>query len=254
MTARPVVLVAAGLDPAGASGVLADLRALASRRVLGRAVITAQTVQRAGTPAVFVATDVSLLEQQLRAAAESPPAPRALKVGMAGTPAIVALLARFIADSGLPAIVDPVIAASRGGNLFQGSVSDLFPLLEAATLVTPNLAEAAIMTGASPITNEDGMVAAAQELLARGLRAVLIKGGHLDGEAADLLHTPEQSLWLRAPRSTGGSIRGTGCALASSIAAGLALGASLEEAVRAAKEDVAARIRRAHSEGVALLA
>ena len=153
----------------------------------------------------------------------------------AGAAAIVTALGRYAG----PVVVDPVLASSRGGVLFAGAPAELLPLLRRATLVTPNAGEAEVLTGV-PVRDLAGAAAAARALNARGVAAVLVKGGHLEatsasvtdtlfvGNAGSVLHT------LAHARVGGGDVRGTGCALATALAVHLGRGATLVEALEAA--------------------
>jgi hydroxymethylpyrimidine/phosphomethylpyrimidine kinase len=131
--------------------------------------------------------------------------------------------------AGIPVVVDPVLATSSRGALYQGNAEDYSALLDRLDLLTPNLAEAEALTGIACRT-EEAMPAAARALLGRGARAVLLKGGHLEGAPADLLVSSGRERWFRGLRHAAHR-RGTGCRLASAIAAHLAHGRALEEGV-----------------------
>jgi hydroxymethylpyrimidine/phosphomethylpyrimidine kinase len=143
-----------------------------------------------------------------------------------------------------PVVFDSVLGASGGGSLFEGTPADLLPLVSRATLVTPNLAEAAWLTGLVVETLEHARQAA-QALAASGSAAVLVKGGHLGGPATDVLRSPAGERLYEGTRLPGKSPRGTGCALATAIAVGLARDQPLEQAVGAAKAWLADRIQAA---------
>jgi hydroxymethylpyrimidine/phosphomethylpyrimidine kinase len=238
----PRVLVAAGLDPTGGAGLVADVEALAAVGARAMAVATALTLQgprgAAGWEAVpprFVARQV---EELVRGRGERP---RAVKTGMLGTPATAAALAHAFGRPGLarlPLVVDPVLAASSGLSLFghgrHGSPrAALRPLLARATLVTPNWPELELLAGAE-LSSDDDAVDAARRL---GCAAVLVKGGHREGAAVDLLVRGRMVKRLEGRRRPG-TARGTGCRLASAIAGLLAQGEALEDAVRGAKRVV----------------
>jgi hydroxymethylpyrimidine/phosphomethylpyrimidine kinase len=238
----PRVLVAAGLDPTGGAGLVADVEALVAVGARAMAVATALTLQgprgAAGWEAVqprFVARQV---EELLRGRGERP---RALKTGMLGGASTAAHLARLFsrrALAGLPLVVDPVLAASSGLSLLghgraRSPAAVLAPLLARATLVTPNLPELAALTGAA-LEGDDDAIEAARRL---PCAAVLVKGGHREGAPLDLLVRGRTV--VRFPgRRRPGTARGTGCRLASAIAGLLAAGAPLDEAVRGAKRVV----------------
>jgi hydroxymethylpyrimidine/phosphomethylpyrimidine kinase len=166
----------------------------------------------------------------------------AVKIGMLHSPEIVRTVAQAIDRHQLQRVVfDPVMVATSGAKLIDDPaiavlVAELFPR---ATLITPNLDEAALLVG-RPLTNTHDMAQAAAELLARGARAVLLKGGHLTGDTVmDLLLQPStEPLWLQAPRIATANTHGTGCTLSSAIAAHLALGATLAQAVQLARDFV----------------
>jgi hydroxymethylpyrimidine/phosphomethylpyrimidine kinase len=236
----PRVLVVAGLDPTGGAGLLADLEALAAAGARGWAVAAALTAQGRGGARGFEPVSEAMLLAQIDALVDGE-RPRAVKTGMLGTAALArALAARLAARplAGVPLVVDPVLAATSGaplldaGGLAPGEA--LAPLLARARLVTPNLPELAALTG-EDVSTDDAAVRAARRLPAR---AVLVKGGHREGAPVDLL--VEGGRVVRLPgRRRPGTARGTGCRLASAIAAHLAAGAPLEEAVRRAKALVA---------------
>jgi len=238
----PRVLVAAGLDPTGGAGLVADVEALAAVGARAMAVATALTLQgprgAAGWEAVsprFVARQV---EELVAGRGERP---RALKTGMLGGAATAAALAHLFSRPPLrrlPLVVDPVLAASSGLSLLghghrRAPLAMLAPLLARATLVTPNRPELAALAGAE-LRDDDDAVEAARRL---GCAAVLVKGGHRAGEPLDLL-VRGRTVKRFAGRRRPGTARGTGCRLASAIAGLLARGAGLDEAVRGAKRAV----------------
>ena len=232
------VLVAAGLDPSGGAGLLADAAALAAVGVEAWGVATALTAQGARRAVSMEPVAPALLEAQLDALlAGGGERPRALKTGMLGSAANAALLAARFGRAplrGLPLVVDPVLAASSGLPLFDAGghppLEVLAPLLERATLATPNWPELEAL-GGRRLRGEEEAVAAA---LALPARAVLVKGGHRPGPPVDLLVRGRSVVRLAGRRRPGGA-RGTGCRLASAVAGLLARGVPLEEAVRRAK-------------------
>ena len=156
---------------------------------------------------------------------------------MAVGPATAAALIEGLGDYAGPVVVDPVLATSRGGSLWEGEPADLMPLLRRATLVTPNASEAGELAG-HPVETGAGAEAAARFLIARiDLGAVLVKGGHIDEAettVTDVLVTPDSSRRWSRPRVPGPAPRGTGCALATAIAVELGRGRDLPAAVEAA--------------------
>jgi hydroxymethylpyrimidine/phosphomethylpyrimidine kinase len=164
----------------------------------------------------------------------------AIKIGMLGTRATVEAVADALAGQGLPVVIDPVLVSSSGGVLLDqdGRTALIESLFPTATLVTPNVPEVAALLGEAVVTSEVALLEQGRRLLNLGSQAILVKGGHSEGqEAVDLLVSREHVDRLAAPRVAGSS-RGTGCALASAIAAELASGRTLLEACAAAKRYV----------------
>jgi hydroxymethylpyrimidine/phosphomethylpyrimidine kinase len=172
--------------------------------------------------------------------------PAAVKIGMAVGPATAAALVDGLGGYAGPVVVDPVLATSRGGPLWAGAPDEILPLLRRATLVTPNAPEAAALAGVAVRTTEEAEAAGRALVAAGGLRAVLVKGGHLpaDGEAAiDVLVTPDGAERLSHVHVPGANPRGTGCALATAIAVELGRGTTLVAAVTAAAGWLAGTMR-----------
>ena len=214
----PAVLVLAGLDPSGRAGLLADAEAIRAMGARPLCVATALTVQTTRAARSFKAVDAALIGESMRALLEEEDV-RAIKIGMVGD-ASNARAIRALLPQGMPVVVDPVLAASSGTPLFSGRPRDLLELARGAVL-TPNLAEAeALLEGPAD----------ARTLLARGPAAVLLKGGHLPGPPTDVLALPANTESFSAGRIPV-KARGTGCRLASAIAAGLARGMPVREAV-----------------------
>lgn len=238
MTSVPNVLSIAGSDPSGGAGVQADLKTFAALQCYGMAAITALTAQNTQgvravhvPPADFVGAQIDAIFDDVRV--------DAVKIGMLATGAIVETVAGRLVRHGARAIVlDPVLVATSGDSLGAPDVVDalLAHLAPIARLITPNLAEAARLAGL-PVSDEIAdMRRAGEALLARGAQAVLIKGGHGTGETAvDLLVTPAGGETFSAPRIATRNTHGTGCTLSSAIAAFLARGLALNEAVARAK-------------------
>ena len=243
-TESPVVVTVGGVDPSAAAGIGRDLLTASDLGAVVRLVGTAWTEQSAAGVRSVEARSADAVEQAVRIAVRAP-APGAVKVGMIPGPAVADALVRGLEGYGGPVVVDPVLAASSGGALWQGPLEALWPILRRATLVTPNAPEAAALTGRPVETLADARAAAAA-LRAAGIAAVLIKGGHLretaDQRITDVLVTAEGERTLVRQRSVGPSPRGTGCALSTAIAVGLASGQPLAAAVERATEWLAARI------------
>ncbi|BCO27006.1 hydroxymethylpyrimidine/phosphomethylpyrimidine kinase [Rhodoferax lithotrophicus] len=237
----PRVLSIAGSDSGGGAGIQADLKTFSALGCFGMTAITALTAQNTCGVRAIHAVPPEMLRDQMDAVLEDIGAD-AVKVGMLHAPDIVRTVAQAIDRHQLQRVVfDPVMVATSGAKLIDDPaiavlVTELFPR---ATLITPNLDEAALLVG-RPLHTPQDMALAAAELLACGARAVLLKGGHLAGEVVtDLLLMPgREPLWMHAPRIHTANTHGTGCTLSSAIAAYLALGASLPDAVQQAREFV----------------
>jgi hydroxymethylpyrimidine/phosphomethylpyrimidine kinase len=246
---KPYLVAVGGLDPTGGAGLVRDLlttEALGARAIL---VGTAWTRQDESGVKGIEPRSPDLVRAGLeQALAACPPRRTAVKVGMVARGGIAgAIVAGLEAWPG-PVVFDPVLAASAGGSLFEGAPADLLPLLRRATLVTPNLAEAAWLTGLA-VETLDHARHAAQALARWGPAAVLVKGGHLPEAATDVLRSAAGERLFERTRLPGRNPRGTGCALATAIAVGLARGQPLEQAVDAAKVWLAGRIQAAVTVG-----
>lgn len=234
----PNVLSIAGSDPSGGAGIQADLKTISALGCYGMAALTALTAQNTRgvaaihlPPPAFVGAEIDAIFEDVEVAA--------VKIGMLGSPAIVEAVAERMARHAPPFIVvDPVLIATSGDALAEDGVAQaiierLFPL---ATLVTPNLAEASKLAGLSRTLGPAQMREAADRLLRLGARATLVTGGDAAGPTAeDFLLDGEVEEILSAPRVKTRAGHGAGCTLSSAIAAYLALGRPLLEAVAAAK-------------------
>jgi hydroxymethylpyrimidine/phosphomethylpyrimidine kinase len=240
----PIVVTIAGSDSGGGAGIQADLKTFAALGVYGASVITALTAQNTKgvsdvheVPADFIAAQIDAVFSDLDIAA--------VKIGMLGSAAAIDAVARGLARHRARHIVlDPVMAATTGETLLRPEAVDaLRKLIGRADIVTPNLPEAAALLNASVARDENDMLAQAQKLLALGVGVVLMKGGHGDGpESVDFLVTSTKVVRLAAPRMATKNTHGTGCTLSSAIAAGLAKGQTLGDAVHAAKDYVSVAI------------
>ncbi len=248
-----IALTIAGSDSGGGAGIQADLKTFAALGVYGASAITALTAQNTlGVEAVlpvppdFVRAQIWAVARDLKVGA--------IKIGMLATAPVVAAVADGLADfPGVPVVLDPVMVAASGDKLLDADAVETLRarFMPLAALITPNIAEAAVLLGADEARNEEEMEKQGTELLARGARAVLIKGGHLRGaQAVDLLVTAEGIERFAAPRVRTRNTHGTGCTLSSAVAAGLAKGASLREAVTAAKAFITAALKRADELGI----
>jgi hydroxymethylpyrimidine/phosphomethylpyrimidine kinase len=228
------VLVVSGSDSSGGAGMQQDVRALHALGVQGRFVVTAVTAQgKAGVIAVHP-TPPDLLRAQIEAAVSLGPI-AAIKIGMLGSAGVIEAVAAALPDA--PIILDPVLKASAGGLLLdpEGEQALRRLIWPRARLVTPNLPEAAYLLSAPAAQTPAAMRGQAAALLSLGAPAVLLKGGHLDGDwATDLLNDAGKLRWFKVQKSPG-SLRGTGCLLSTAIAGGLAQGKSLPFAIAQAK-------------------
>jgi hydroxymethylpyrimidine/phosphomethylpyrimidine kinase len=228
-----IALTIAGSDSGGAAGIQADLKTFQQLGVFGTSVIVALTAQNTlGVRAVEPVTE-AMVGAQLAALAEDLP-PAALKTGMLATAGLVRLVARHIRENRWsPLVVDPVMVSTSGARLLTTEAEEVVreDLLPLAALVTPNLDEAAILTG-RVVHDSATMERAGTTLLRFGAGAALVKGGHLRGdEITDVLVTPTGVRRFTHSRIETTSTHGTGCTLSAAITAGLALGLPLEDAV-----------------------
>lgn len=234
----PVALTVAGSDSGGGAGIQADLATFAALGVHGTTAITCLTAQNPRGVRGIQAATPAMVRQQLEAVFEELP-PRAVKTGMLFSRLIIREVVRFFAAGGRPPlIVDPVMVATSGACLLQPAANRAIreELLPLATLVTPNVDEAALLLDRKIISVED-LRAAAREIHARWGCGVLAKGGHLRGtrEAVDILFDGKTEWLLEAPRITGVSTHGTGCTYSAAVTAYLALGETLVDSVQKAK-------------------
>jgi hydroxymethylpyrimidine/phosphomethylpyrimidine kinase len=250
---QPIALTIAGSDSSGGAGIQADLKTFAAFGVYGASVITALTAQNTSgvsgihpVPAAFVTAQVDAVFDDLDVAA--------VKIGMVAELSIIEAIAAALARWKPKHIVlDPVMVATSGDRLQSTeAVSALRArLIPKASLITPNLPEAAALLDESVAADEAAIASQGKRLLAMGAQAVLIKGGHGQGtESIDYLFTPGDVLALRAPRIVTTNTHGTGCSLSSAIAASLARGETLEQAVRHAKAWITEAIASADRLGV----
>ena len=249
----PIALTIAGSDSGGGAGIQADLKTFSALGVYGCSVITALTAQNTLGVQGIHGVDPAFVRQQMDSVLGDL-AVAAVKIGMLGTPETIAAVA-----DGLAAwrprwvVLDPVMVAKGGDRLLQDeAVAALRErLLPLASLITPNLPEAAALLGEPPATSRDAMAAVAARLRALGPAAVLLKGGHLGGaDSPDLLLHGRAQLWLEAPRLAIRHTHGTGCTLASAITALLARGRPLPQAVAEAKTWLTAAIAAADGLGI----
>jgi hydroxymethylpyrimidine/phosphomethylpyrimidine kinase len=243
-----IAATVAGSDSSGGAGIQADLKTFAALGVYGASVITALTAQNTqgvtaihNVPVDFIAAQIDTVFSDLDVAA--------VKIGMLSQVAIIETVARGLERHRARNIVlDPVMVATSGDRLLAADAVEALRnvLIPRAIVVTPNLPEAAALTGATAARNEREMEIQARELLTLGARNVLIKGGHGSGdESVDLLVGEGELLRLSARRVATKNTHGTGCTLSSAIAAGLAKGLDLRTAAREAKAFVTAAVTAA---------
>lgn len=236
----PIGLTIAGSDSGGGAGIQADLKTFQAFGVFGTSAITAITVQNTlGVEGVHLVPLETVRAQIAAIASDLPPA--AFKTGMLGSAVLVETVAESVKEHGLPNFVlDPVMVATSGHRLLDADAEASLRerLLPLAALVTPNLEEAAILVG-WPVCDVPGMRRAAEELVRLGAGAALVKGGHLEnGVLVDVLFDGERQREWSRPRIVTTSTHGTGCTLSAAIAAGLAHGHPLGEAIDGALDYV----------------
>jgi len=239
-------LTIAGSDSGGGAGIQADLKTFAAHGVFGMSVITAVTAQN--TLGVLAVQDIlpEIIAKQIEAIFEDLGAD-AVKVGMVSQPQTIRVIATGLRKYAPPlVVVDPVMVSKSGYHLLQPEaelvlVQELLPL---ATVVTPNIPEAEAIIGRSIVTFAD-MEEAARVIHAMGPQHVLLKGGHRADDATDILFDGHRFVRFEAPRVPTKNTHGTGCTLSSAIAANLARGLSVEQAVGAAKRYITVAIEHA---------
>ncbi|MCX4742843.1 bifunctional hydroxymethylpyrimidine kinase/phosphomethylpyrimidine kinase [Streptomyces antibioticus] len=246
---KPRVLTVAGSDSGGGAGIQADLKTMLALGTHGMSVVTAVTAQNSLGVQGAWELPVDAVRAQYRSVVDDIGV-QAVKTGMLASAELVEAVAELIAGTDAPAVVDPVGVSKHGDALLAASALDSVRtrLLPAATVATPNLDEVAQLTGVH-VASRDDLRRAAGAVLEFGPRWALIKGGHLSGDAVDLLTDGTEEHWLRAPRLDNRHTHGTGCTLASAIAAHLARGESVPAAVTAAKAYVTGAIAAGFSLG-----
>lgn len=242
------VLIVAGSDSGGGAGIQADIKTVTALNGYAMTAITALTAQN--TQGVFGIHEVppDFIRQQMRLVLEDIGAD-CIKTGMLHKPAVIETVCEALAAYApkTPLVVDPVMVSQSGHRLLDPAAMDALKrdLIVRATVLTPNLPEAELLTGCT-IRDIDDMRHAGHMLLTLGPAAVLMKGGHMDGETViDLLVTEQETLAMEAPRIETGSNHGTGCTLASALAVGLAQGLALRPAVERARAYVREALRTA---------
>ena len=252
-TSQPVALTVAGSDSGGGAGIQADLKTMEAAGVFGTSAVTSVTAQHTqGVESTHV-LPAEEVDAQLSAVFSDFDV-RALKTGMLATTELVELVTEWVQSQEIPAVVDPVMVAASGDRLLEPDAEQAYHrLIEAATLVTPNADEAAVLTDIKPETPAD-LQAAGEQLCEMGADAALVKGGHLSGkQVTDVLvsadrgaNTTEQ---YTHPRIEDAATHGSGCTLASAITAQLAQGRPVKNAVERGIEQLSRAIRYHHAVG-----
>jgi len=240
----PVALTIAGSDPSGGAGLQADLKTFHRFGVYGEAVATLITAQNTRGVTRVHPLPADLVTAQIRAVVDDIP-PQAAKTGALGSAEVVRAVADAAQRFSFPLVVDPVMISKHGARLLDEDACRVLAerLIPRAFLLIPNLEEAAILAGFA-VDDPASMLRAAQKLASLGAANVLVKGGHLRGDALDILSMRDGTVReFCAPRIDTPHTHGSGCTYSAAITAGLALGASLADAVARAKDFVTAAIR-----------
>lgn len=240
----PVALTIAGSDPSGGAGIQADLKTFHQFGVYGEAALTLITVQNTQRVDAVECLSPDLIRRQVEAVLSDIP-PQAAKTGALGNAAAVEVVAQLAAGFSFPLVVDPVMISKHGAPLMGDDARQTFRqlLLPQAFLLTPNLHEAEVLTGL-PVRTVAEMIDAAGELRRLGARAVLVKGGHLEGDATDILLAEDGAVHVfPATRILTRHTHGTGCTYSAAVTACLARGMALREAVERAKAFVTEAVR-----------
>jgi len=241
----PVALTIAGSDPSGGAGIQADLKTFHQLGVYGEAVLTLVTVQNTISVTRVELLPASIVEEQLDAILDDIP-PLAAKTGALGDEAIIEAVARKAAGFRFPLVVDPVMISKHGVPLMteraRSALAEL--LIPCAALVTPNLHEAGVLAGMR-VDDPGGMQEAARRIVSLGARAVLVKGGHLEADAVDVLCWEGGFRRFSSPRILTAHTHGTGCTYSAAITAGLAAGLDLLAAIDRAKRFISSAIAAA---------
>jgi len=245
----PVVMSVAGFDPSSGAGIVADLKTFAAHCCYGVAAITAFTVQNTQRATALYPAEPSVLRDSINALLEDGRV-KALKIGMLANRANAEVVSEVLdSNPSLPAVLDPVLRSSSGLELLDSGGLEFLRenLLRRVSLVTPNLAEAAALTGLK-VDSQEAMKAAAGKLVEMGARAAVVTGGHLD-RAIDVFFDGTELQALVGDRVKPDNTHGTGCTFSSAVAANLALGRQLRDAVVLAKAFVTEAIRKAFPVG-----
>ena len=245
----PVVLSIAGFDPSSGAGIAADLKTFAAHGCYGVAAITALTIQNTQGVTALYPTEPTVVKDTI-AALLADGRVKAIKVGMLANRANAEVVSEILeSNSPLPSVLDPVFHSSNGRDLADAACQEFVreQLIKRASVITPNLVEASALTGLR-VENLEAMKSAARKLVEMGARAVVVTGGHLD-KAIDVLCDGSALEVFMGDRVKPENTHGTGCTFSSAIAANLALGRQLRDAVVLAKAYVTEAIRKAYVVG-----
>lgn len=247
----PVALTIAGSDSGGGAGIQADLKTFAAFGVHGASVIACLTAQNPARILAVEAASPRIVQRQLRAIFQEIP-PSAIKIGMLYSIENIRTVADFLKDKEAPLVVDPVMVSTSGAVLLRPAALKVLKekLLPLATLVTPNLAEAEILSGCK-ISSVEDMDGAARKIHSQSGCAVLVKGGHLPGtrRATDVFYDGKTSRLLDAPFVKSVRTHGTGCVYSAAICAALALGRDLPQSVQTGKRFITRAIQNSYRIG-----
>jgi hydroxymethylpyrimidine/phosphomethylpyrimidine kinase len=240
----PNILSIAGSDPSGGAGIQADLKAISANGGYAMAVIAAMTAQNTQGVSGWVPTEPDFIVAQIEAILADIRVD-AIKIGMLGTSSAVEAVGRALRDCAAPIVLDPVMVAKGGSRLLNEEAVEAVRavLVPMATIITPNLPEAADLLGTMEARSTDDMLAQARALLSLGPQAVYLKGGHLgSADSPDLFLTKDMQEWISAPRVETKNTHGTGCSLSSALATRLALSGDGLTAAREAKDYISRAI------------
>ncbi len=222
-------MVLSGLDPTGGAGLLADIRALSAAGVRIAPMITASTIQGKGVTAEYFSVDTVFLGRQLDTVFDLFQ-PHSIKIGMIGSIGVADAIGAFLRRSGLPAVLDPVMQATSGGLFIMSGIRErILDFADRVTVLTPNRDELGWLSGL-PVDGFSDVDRAVRRLTDLGYGAVYVKGGHFDGIPKDVLYHNGDHVGEYFGERLNHTVRGTGCHLASFIAAHIAQGVTLEEA------------------------
>lgn len=243
----PNILSIAGSDPSGGAGIQADIKAISANGGYAMAAVTALTAQNTRgvhgvhpVPSDFVVRQIRAILDDIRV--------DAVKIGMLGGAAVIEAVAGLLGEIDAPVVLDPVMVAKGGDRLLDAGAETALRecLVPRATLLTPNLPEAAVLLGQAEASDIDGMRAQAKGLLSLGTGAALVKGGHLGGaDSTDILALNGRAITISGVRHPTDNTHGTGCTLSATLATHLGLGASVEDAAHAARDYIGRAIARA---------